>query len=814
MIQIAQDLRLVLRSLSRRPGFCAVVILTLGLGIGATTAIFSVVRAVLLKPLPYRAPEELALIWSRWNNFDKTWLSEAEFLDYQAMTRLFQDAASWAEDGEVTLTGSEGAENVEAAQMTANMLQVVGMAPVFGRSFSEQEDVPGGPQVTLIGYDLWQRRFGGDPRLVGRQIVMNGEPTEVIGILPREFRFPLEFQQRTPAQVIQPLGLERGNPQRGSHGLYGIARLQPGITATAVTAELQALTRRWTDEGLYPRAMQFTAFAVPLMDEVSGPVRLALGVLSAAVGLLLLLTSANVANLILVRADGQARELAVRAALGAGRREIVRLALTESLALSFAGALTGLAVAWAGVRLLVARAPTTIPRLHEVSFDLPVLGFTLLVAIVTGVVFGLLPALSIARRPLAQSLHDGSRGQSGSSERRKRRNALVVVEMALAVLLVTGAGLTIRSFIRLLDVDPGFNPAGTLTLRLSLAPRSYSTAQSVETFYDQLGAEVRGLPGVEAAGFVRVLPLAADIGDAGMAIEGRPVPAGEPGRSADWQAVTPGWFEAMRIPLVSGRLIDSTDAPDGQQVIVINQTLAREYFPGEEALGQRIRIGGDARPWRTIVGVVGDVRHHGLVAPVKRAFFVPHGQWARSYELPRRAMTLVVRGAGDPRALLTPVTALVRAKDPEIPISSVVPMADVLADATREQRFTMALMTGFAALALLLAAVGIYGVIAYAVGARTREIGVRMALGAGARSIRTLVLRQGLAPAVVGIGAGLGVALLLTRYLRTLLYGVAPLDPLTFALTPLLLLVVAAVAVLLPASRAARVQPVEALKAE
>jgi putative ABC transport system permease protein len=814
MPQSLLDLRVVLRSLARRPGFCLVVILTLALGIGANSAIFSVVNAVLLKPLPYRAPQELTLIWSRWNNFNKTWLSEAEFLDYEKLGRLFRSAAAWGENGEVALTGAEGPESVDAIGMTANLLDVVGMAPAWGRTFTADEDIPNGPAVVMLGYELWQRRYGGDRSLIGRTIEVDGQPSRVVGIMPRDFRFPLEFQRRTPVQLIQPVGLNRSNPARGSHGLYGVARMVPGVTSAAVTTELRALTRRWTEEGLYPPSMQFTAFAVPLTDEVSGGVRLALVVLGAAVGLLLLLTCANVANLILARADGRSREIALRSALGAGRGEIIRLALTESFVLALAGGLAGLGLAWAGVRLFVARAPTTIPRLTEVSVDWRVLGFTMFTSVVAGVLFGLAPALLATRQPLAEALRDGGRGQSGGPSGRRSRTLLVMAEMGLAVLLVIAAGLTIRSFRNLLSIDPGFDADRVLTLRLSLPQNGYPTNESIVGFYQRLGDQVRHLPGVQAAGFVRLLPLASEIGDAGMMIEGKPLGPGEPGRSADWEAVTPGYFEAMRMRLVRGRFIDSTDVTDGQQVIAINETLAREYFPGEDPLGQRIRVGNPTSPLRTIVGVIGDVHHNEITSQVKRMWFLPHSQWANSYGNTRPAMTLVVRTEGDPGSALEPVRALVRDIDANLTISQIASLDEVVAAATREQRFTMALMTGFAALALVLAAVGIYGVISYSVNQRTREIGIRLALGAEAGSVRALVLRQGLMPALAGIGGGLIAAGLLTRFLGSLLYGVAPLDPLTFVAIPMLLLLVATASVLLPASRASRVDPMEALRGE
>ncbi|MFI5235103.1 MAG: ABC transporter permease [Gemmatimonadales bacterium] len=815
MSELRHDLRLALRALARRPAFCAVVILTLALGIGATSAIFTVVNAVLLKPLPYRAPERLALIWSRWNNFDKTWLSEAEYLGYQRQDRLFEDVAAWSNNGEVTLTGSGGsAESVNAMQMTTNLLDVLGVAPVVGRAFTLAEDTPNGPPAVMLGYELWQRRYGGDRAIVGRGIEIDGQSATVVGVLPRSFRFPLEFQSRTPAQIIQPLQPERAAPIRGNHGLYGVARLKPGITTLVATGELQALARRWTAEGLYPAAMRFTVFTVPLIEEVSGGVRPALLVLTAAVALLLLLTCANVANLVLARADGRNREVAVRAALGAGTGQLLRLALTESLILGLSGGALGLGLAWAGVRLLVLRAPTSIPRLAELAVDWPVLGLTFGLAIATGIVFGLLPVARLSRLDLSDALRDGSRGQSGGLERRRGRTLLVVAEMALAVLLVIGAGLTIKSFRNLQQIDPGFDAHNVLTLRLSLPAARYGTVESVNGFYTRLGDEVRQMPRVNAAGFARLLPLASEMGDAGMMIEGKPTPSDQPGRSADWQVVTPGYFEAMKMRLVRGRFFNTTDSPDGAPVIAINETLAHEYFPGEDPLGHRIRMGDPTQPWRTIVGVVGDAHHNSLTTPVKRSWYLPHDQWGNLFGAPRRAMTLVVRTTGDPRALLPPITQAVHQLDPDLPLTQIATMSDVLAGATQEQRFTMALMAGFALLALVLAAVGIYGVIAYVVGQRTREIGIRLALGADAGAVRLLVLRQAIAPALTGIGVGLAAALFLTRYLRSLLYGVAPVDAATFAAIPVLLLLVATGSVLIPAIRASRVAPMEALRVE
>jgi putative ABC transport system permease protein len=806
--------RLAWRSLRRRPGFTALVVVTLGLGIGAATAIFTVVDAVLLTPLPYRDPGRLVLIWSRWSNFDRTWISPGEYVDYRRQHDLFQDVATWSDVGEVALTGPDGPpESITAAQASANLLDVLGVVPVAGHMFTAGEDVPNGPAVVMVGYRLWQRRWRGDRGLVGRTIQVDGVPYRVAGILPRDFRLPLEFQSRATAQLIGPIQIDPATAARGSHCCYGVARLQAGVTAARATAALRTLTSGWTDEGLYPRDMRFTAFARSMPEEIGGPVRAPLMVLAAAVGFLLLLTCANVGSLVLARADARTPEVAVRTALGAGGRDMLRLVSSESLLLGGAGGLLGLGLAWATVRLLVLRAPTVLPRVQSLGIDWRVAAFSLVLALATGVLFALVPLVRIRRLDLAGALRDG-RGQSDDLARRRRRGVLIVVETAVAALLLIGAGLTVRTFINLSRIDPGFDAHHVLTLRLALPETKYGTVERANTFYATLGDAVRHLPGVDAAGFVRLLPLATEMGDAGLRIQGRPVPPGQQGRQADWQAVSPGYFEAMKIPLVSGRYFDARDRYDGEQVIAINQELAREYFPGEDPLGQRIQLGRDSTPWRRVVAVVGDVRHNGLLGPRKRGWYIPQNQWGRSYGFPRLAMTLVVRTTGDPMTLLSPIRGLVRNLDPDLPLTDVQTMSAVLAAATQEQRFTMAVMGAFALLALTLAAIGLYGVIAYAVSRRTREIGIRLALGSDARRIRAMVLSEGMRPAYLGVALGLAGALLLTRFLRSLLYQVAPIDGPVFVLVALALLLVAALAVLVPAARASRVEPVEALRAE
>lgn len=811
MSDLLTDLRTALRALRRQPRFTLGVLLTLALGIGANTAIFSAVNAALLKPLPYTHPEQLALIWSRWSNFEKTWVADEEYFGYLDQRRLFQDVGMWDTGNELSLTGGQEPEMVQGANVTRNLLGLLGITPLVGRGFTAEEDVPNGPPVVLLGYDLWRRRFGADPGIVGRTIQVDGAAATVVGVLPGSARLPLEFQSDSRIQLLRPMGLDPASTSR-NHSYFAIARLQAGITAADVSRELRALTARWTSEGRYPAAMQFSAFAVPVTEEVGGGARVALLTLLGAVGLLLLITCVNVANLLLTRADRLSREMAVRAALGAGRGRLVRMTLTESVVLALGGGLLGLGLAYAALRVIVAAAPTSIPRAADVGLDATVLGFTLLLSLLTGLVFGAAPALRLSRTSLAVSLKEGAKGSEGPG-RRSGRDLLIAAEMALAIMLVIGAALLVQSFRNLASTDPGFDAGRALTVKLSLPEPKYPATADVVRFYDELRHEVAALPGVTAAGLVRVLPLAEDIGDAGVMVEGKAPPEG--GWSADWQVVSPGLFEALGMRLVKGRAFNDGDTPDGLQVIAVNQALVDQYFaPGEDPIGRRVRIGGPDRPWRTIVGVVADTRHHGLTGPIKRAWFVPHAQFATSWGSARRTMTLVLRTSGDPMRLLAPVTRVIAARDPDLPLARVLTMDEVMAGAVQAQRFTTTLMAGFAVLALFLSALGVYAVIAYSVSQRTREIGIRLALGADGSLVRRMIVGQGLRPALIGVALGLLGAAGLSRFLATLLYGVTPLDPATYAAVPAVLLGVALLSSAAPALRATRVDPALALREE
>ncbi len=811
MNSFGQDLQHAIRSLTKRPAFTALVILVLAVGIGANSAIFSVVNSVLLKPLPYDRPDELVMIWSKWSNFDKTWLSEAEYLEYREQPQ-FRDVASFANFGQFTLTGDGEPESVDRAFITANLLETLGVRPLLGRTFTAEEDIPGGPDVVMLSHDLWTRRYGSDPSLVGSTILADGNAVTVVGVLPKDFRLPLEHQQAFPSQIYLPMQFDEANPNRGSHSYYGVARLTPAASAEQATAALGTLAQRWTEDGLYPVDMAFTAFAIPIADEVTGDIRAPLMILLGAVGLLLLITCANVANILLTRADGRQREMAVRAALGAGKGRLLRLVMSEALVLGAVGGAIGLALAAGTVTLIAATAPDIIPRAASMSVDLRVLGFTAVVAVASSLLFGAMPALNLSALSLVGALKDGGHGASG--RRGRARSLLVVSEMALAVMLVLGAGLLVRSFVKLVQVDPGFTADRILTLRVTLPRATYPENGDLVQFFETVRHQVREVPGVTEVGFVRSLPLAHDIGDAGFAIQDNPVPQGQQGRQADWQVATPGYFEAMGMRLVAGRFFDETDTEDGVPVMLLNEALVAEYFPNEDPMGKQVRAGGGQAPWRTVVGIVGDVRHHGLTRPVKRKWYVPHTQFGSVFGRTRNSMTMTVMTAGDPLAALPAIERIIRGHDPNLPLTQVASMESVMGAAVKEQRFTTLLMGGFALLALGLAGVGIYGVIAYSVSSRTQEIGIRLALGADRAMVRRLVIRQGMAPALLGLALGLTGAMLLSGVMTGVLYGVSPLDPATFAAIPVVLTVVAFLATIVPAQRATKVEPIRALKYE
>ncbi len=817
---ILQDVRFAIRSVRQRPGFALVAVITLALGIGANAAIFSVANGVLLRPLPYLRPADLVMVWGAWEANPRADISVPEYWDLREQSRSFERLAAFAE-GTENLTGSGTPERLRTGYLTADALPLLGVAPALGRNFTAAEDLPEQARVVLLSDGLWRRRFAADPAIIGRTLKLDDVPAQVIGVLPAGFQLPLHYSGQ-PMELWAPLQLDPGidRSTRGWHFLRVVGRLRPGATVESAGREIADLTRRMKER--YPKEYTagFTGWTAPVVDSVVGQARPAILVLLGAVGLLLLIACANVASLQLARGESRQREIAVRTALGADRSRIIRQLLTESVALAVAGALVGLLLALWGVQALIAAAPATIPRLQEIGIDARVLLFTAAVAVGTGLLFGLAPALHAAKTDLSGALTEGGRGGTSGSARQRFRRGLVMAQIALALILVTGAGLLLRSFVRLSGVDPGFDPDHVLTTRIELSSGRYESKEQARAFYDQLLKRVEALPGVRSAAAARALPMTGrlDIGDWSFVLEGKhstpPLPS--EWHPADWQAITPGYFQTMRIPLLQGRGLEVGDRIGAPGVMVINQSLARQVWPTGDAVGQRVLLGGgDADSiWRTVVGIVGDVRHRGLDAAPRPEMYLPHAQFPAGTGRPQRSMYLVVRTSGDPASLAPAIRNAVDGLDPDVPLAEVQTMEQALGSWAAERRLTMMVTSGFALVALTLGAVGIYGIMAHLVVQRTREIGIRIALGAVPGEILRLVLVQAAWLVGVGIAAGVAGALPVTGLLSGLLFGIRPTDPVTFAGTAVVLGLVATVASLVPARRAARVDPVEALRSE
>ncbi len=812
---LRQDITGALRGLIKSPGFAAASLVTLALGIGATSAIFSVVKAVLITPLPYASPERTVQIFTRWTAFEKTWIADQEVVDFRNMAKTMTAIAAWG-SAQQNLTGDGEPIRIGVGLVNANLFDVLGVRPAIGRVITQEEDVQNGPQVAVLGHPLWQSRYGGDPNVIGKTLMINDVPVQVIGVMPEGFRLPTDFNDEAaePTQLWRPMQWDMTQLSR-NHGYYAVATLAPGQTAASATDELRAICQRLTEQGAYPAQMQFSAFAVPIEEEIRGGVKPAMWLLMGAVGFLLLIACANVANLLLVRGDARLREMAVRTAIGAAPDRLVRQLLTESVVLAVLGAAFGLLLAFFGLRILMAVDPTSLPPLAPVRLDWTVVAFTLVLGVVTTIVFGLAPALRTLRINLVESLREGGQ-QTVAGHRQRLRNLLVVAEVSLAVVLVIGAGLMVRSLSALGRIDLGFEPERVLTMRVSVPATRYDTPEKVVEFYRLLNERVRAVPGVQSAGFVRVLPLATTIGDYGLDVDGF---VESPGVNAkgDWQIATDGAFEAMGMRLMRGRWFAASDTRQSQAVAVINETMARTYWKNpEDAVGGQIRVGGGmSRPWVTVVGMVADERHNGVTGVVKEKFYVPHSQWhiATSGSLIRGGF-LVIRTVGDPMQVAGPVRNEIRAMDATLPVANIRPMTEVVSTSLATPRLTGFLMGTFAAIALTLAAVGIYGVLSYLVARRTHEIGIRLAVGADRTQVLALILKQGMTLAGSGIIVGLIAAFLLTRLMQSLLYEVRPSDPWTFVTVSLALVGVALLASALPAFRATRVSPLIALRTE
>jgi putative ABC transport system permease protein len=809
---IVQDLRFAFRGLIRQPGFTVVALLTLALGIGANSAIFGIVNAVLLRPLPYEAPDRVVLLWSHWTNWSKTWVSQGELVDYQEQARSLEHVAAFSSTS-FNLTGGGDPLRVRAAQVQPEIFAALGARPIAGRVFTADEDQPGREHVVMLTEGLWRSQFGSDPAVIGRAIQLDAEPYTVVGVLPAELRLPLDYASRSETAIWVPLALGPNDPQaRGNHGLNALGRLRPGASIGQAQAEIDTITRAFFQR--YPNTYD-TEFGVTLVSaprEVFGDVRPALVILLMAVGAVLLIACANVANLLLARSEVRQKELAIRVVLGAGRARIVRQLLTESVLLSVLGGAAGVALAYGLMRGLIAVDPLKIPRVQDVAVDARVLWFTAAISFVTGVLFGSVPALQSSRADLQPVLKEGGRDSRIGTGWLRR--ALVVGEVAASVVLVAAALLLARSFARLLDVDTGFDPAHVLTLRTSLPSQSYPDAPAMVRAYAEIGRRLRDAPGVRAAGAVTGLPLASTRGDWGIRIEGRPAD-NQRSIAADWQVVTPGYFEAIGTPLRAGRTFAASDTADSLPVIVVNETMARKFWPGASPIGRRMMMGGNG-VWITVVGVVGDVHQRGLDVLPRPEMYRVHTQFRYGGDgAPAvSTMTWVIRTGADPRTAAGSARSAIHAVDPSLGISDVATMAAVLSDSTSDRRLNMMLFALLGGLALILATVGIYGVVAYSVTQRAHEIGVRMAIGAKPRDVVRMVLAEGGRLAAAGVGLGSIVAVAGARLIRGLLFEVSATDPLTFAGVAVGLLTVALLASYIPARRATRVDPMVALRGE
>ena len=806
---LAQDVRYAARMLARQPGFTAVAALTLALGIGANTAIFSVVEAVLLRPLPYRHAGRTVLLWEsqRLRDLPRNVVNPANFLDWREQAKSFDQMAAFA-DLRYNLTGAGDPEEVPAQIVTPNLFPLLGARAELGRTFTPEDAKSGHDDVAILSHGLWRRRFGGAPGIIGRTLSLNGHAVTVIGVMPPGFQWFIQEKSLTgkPAQLWVPLGFTEENRVRRGRYLQAVARLAPGVSLARARAEMDAIAGRL--ESQYPKFNHgWGVRVVPLRDQLAGEIRPALLVLLAAVGFVLLIACVNVANLLLARAAGRHKEIAIRSSIGAGRRRIIRQLLTESLLLALLGGALGLLLSRACLRALVALSPPNLAGVGQAGLDLPVLAFTLAVTVLTGVVFGLVPALEASRVNLSGALNESSRGNAGSRRGRRLRDALVVAEVGLALVLLVGAGLMIRSFLRLQAVDPGFDAKGLLTMRVHLPAAKYPEDVKVNAFFREAAARLRTLPGVVSASTVSALPFA-DLGAAtSFNIEGTSFRNEADKPTTDVRVVDEEYFHTLGIPLIAGRTFTAQEAVEDRKVAVINETLARKYFPGANPVGKRILVNMTAEPTYTeIIGVVGDARYASLDGELH-----PMVYWTPPH-LAYSAMTFVLRTAGDPGDLARAARREIQAIDKDQPVSDVRTMESWLSESLARTRFGTLLLGAFAGLALTLAAAGLYGVMSYAVAQRQNEIGVRMALGARAGDVLRLVIRQGLALVLAGVALGLLGALALTRLLASLLYEVSATDPLTFAALALLLTAVSTIACYIPARRAARVDPLIAMR--
>ena len=815
MEKLFNDITYATRGLLKHPGFAAIAVVTLALGIGANTAMFSVINGVLLRPLPYQEPDRLVTIWeeSPERGMLQMPVSIANLRDWVEQSQSFDQISAYT-FSDLNLTGTGEPVQLTGLRVSANLFSLVGATPMLGRTFLPEDDRESAARVVVLSHATWRTRFGSDPKIIGQPVTINNQPHSVVGVMSANFQFPVGFGYmgkvlNEPIDIYVPIAAPSEEAERGHYAFFAIGRLKPGVTINQAQAEMTNIESRLEQQ--YPDTN--TGIGVRLVstqEQTVKEIRPALLVLLGAVAFLLLIACANIANLLLARSAARQKEFAIRAALGASRLRVLHLLLTESLLLSLAGGALGLLLAVWGTAALMALAPDNVPRLNEVGVDARVFGFTLVVSLLTGIVFGLLPAIQASKPDLNEALKEGSRGSmgsTGSGSGKRTRSVLVAVEVALSLVLLIGAGLMIKSFIRLQQTHLGFNTDNLLALDLALSESRYPEEHQQVSFFQKTLEQVGALPGIQSAAVTTGLPLTVNLSGSDFRVEGHPEP--EPGQEMiiNTRSVSPGYFSTLGISLLKGRDFSDRDNRDAPAVAIINQDLSRTYFPGEDPVGKRITF-SDGESWMSIVGVIGDVKQVSLGSIAKPEVYFPYPQAAST------EMSLVVRTTNDPLSQAAAVKGQIRVIDKDLPIAEPKTMAQLLAESVSGPRFNMLLLTLFAVVALVLALVGIYGVMSYSVTQRTHEIGIRVAVGAQSRDVFRMVVGQGMFLTMIGVVCGLIGAFALTRLMTSMLFGVEPSDPMTFAIIAVLVIAVALIACYIPGRRATKVDPLVALRYE
>ncbi len=812
MDSLLKDFQHGFRNLLKHRGFTAIAVITLALGIGANTAMFSVINAVLLRPLPYKDPGRLVTIWeeSPQRGLYELPVSYANFRDWVDQNNSFEQISAYTFTN-LNLSGEGEPARLSTVRVSANLFHLVGASPLLGRTFLPEEDNEGANRVVILGHSLWQSQFGSNPGIVGRSLTLNNQSYTVVGVMPANFQFPVGFGYlgkvlNDPIDLYIPLAATSAELRRGNYSFFALGRLKQDVTIDQARADMTTIERRL--ELAYPEGN--TGIGVSLVgthEQTVKEVRPALLVLLGAVAFMLLIACANIANLLLARAASREKEIAIRTALGASRLRILRLILAESLLLSLAGGCFGFLLAIWGTDALLALTPDNVPRLNEVGVDARVFGFTLAISVVTGIIFGLIPGFYAVRSELNEGLKEGSRGSMASVAGKRIRSVLVSVEVALSLVLLIGAGLMIKSFLRLQQTNLGFNAENVLAVNVTLPSSKYSEDRQQATFFHEALQRLESVTGVQSVGATTALPLTLSLSGSDFRIEGRPEPAPGTEMIINTISISPGYFRTLGITVMKGRDFSDRDNSDAPQVAIINADLARIYFPNEDPIGRRITF-DDGESWMSIVGIVGDIKQLGLDSSTQPQAYFPY------FQVPTRSMSLVVRTASDPLSLTAMVKSQIQTIEKDIPINDLKTMQQLLAESISGRRFNMLLLTLFAAVALMLAVVGIYGVMSYTVTQRTHEIGVRVAIGAEPLDVFRMVIKQGMTLATIGVVFGLLGAFALTRLMTTMLFGVEPTDPTTFLGIAALLTGVSLVACCIPGRRATKVDPLVALRYE